>query len=69
MWFPMFPIVFMVLCLIIFLFVMVPMMRGHGPWGTGVTAPIIRRGVPSISSTKDMQGAKWTRPSTKKSAE
>jgi len=33
MWFPMFPIVFMLLCLIIFLFVMVPMMRGHGPSG------------------------------------
>jgi putative membrane protein len=30
-WFPMFPIVFMALCVIIVLFVMVPMMRGHGP--------------------------------------
>ena len=32
MWFPFFPIIFMVLCLVVFLFVMVPMMRGHGPW-------------------------------------
>jgi putative membrane protein len=33
MWFPMFPIIFMVLVLIVFLFVMVPMMSRHGPWG------------------------------------
>ncbi len=28
-----FPIIFVGLCLIIFLFVMVPMMRGHRSWG------------------------------------
>jgi putative membrane protein len=32
MWFP-FPIIFLVLCLIIVLFMMVPMMSRHGPWG------------------------------------
>jgi putative membrane protein len=31
MWFPFFPIIFVLLCLAIFLFVMVPMMRGRGP--------------------------------------
>ena len=30
-WFPVFPILFL-LCLVIFLFVMVPMMIRHGPW-------------------------------------
>jgi putative membrane protein len=30
-WFPMFPFLFIVICLIIFLFVM-PMMMRHGPW-------------------------------------
>jgi putative membrane protein len=29
----MFPILFIALCLVIFLFVMVPMMTRHGPWG------------------------------------
>ena len=31
-WFPMFPFVFMLICLAVLLFVMVPMMRRHGPW-------------------------------------
>jgi putative membrane protein len=32
-WFPMFPLVFLVICLIIFLFVMLPMMTRHAaPW-------------------------------------
>jgi putative membrane protein len=30
-WFPIFPILFL-LCLIVFLFVMLPMMTRHGPW-------------------------------------
>lgn len=32
MWFPMFPFLFMLLGLGVFLFVMVPMMSRHGPW-------------------------------------
>jgi putative membrane protein len=31
-WFPMFPILFIVLCLAFFMFMMVPMMTRHGPW-------------------------------------
>jgi putative membrane protein len=32
-WFPMFPLAFMVICLVVFLFIMVPMMARHGsPW-------------------------------------
>jgi hypothetical protein len=32
-WFPMFPLVFLVICLIVFLFVMLPMMTRHAaPW-------------------------------------
>jgi putative membrane protein len=31
-WFPTFPFLFIVICLVIFLFVMVPMMSRHGPW-------------------------------------
>jgi putative membrane protein len=34
-WFPMFPLLFMAIGLVIFLFVMLPMMRRHGPWGHG----------------------------------
>ena len=33
MWFPMFPLFFMVLCLVVMFFVMMPMMRRHAPWG------------------------------------
>ena len=33
MWFPMFPAIFIVLCLIIIFFVMVPMMSRGRPWG------------------------------------
>ena len=31
-WFPMFPFLFIVICLVIVLFVMVPMMSRHSPW-------------------------------------
>jgi putative membrane protein len=31
-WFPMFPLLFIVICLVIFLFVMLPMMSRHAPW-------------------------------------
>ncbi len=33
--FPMFPFLFMAICLAVVLFVMVPMMSRHGPWRRG----------------------------------
>lgn len=57
MWFPMFPFLFMLLGLGIFLVVMMPMMRRHGPWSQRRDdAPFPNRGALNILNERYAKG-------------
>ena len=56
MWFPVFPLFFMALCLIIVFFVMMPMMRRHTPWGRWDERDIPQRSALDILNERYAKG-------------
>ena len=55
-WFPIFPFFFMLIGLIVFLFVMVPMMNRHGPWSRRRDPPFANKGALDILNERYARG-------------